>query len=343
MNRHSLYFTEPHTVELRTEPISPLSSNQLLIQTIVSAISPGTEMLLYRGQMPMGMATDDTINALDGTLDYPLKYGYAAVGRVIEIGTSVASHWLDKLVFAFNPHESHFIATPEAAIPLPDGMLPETAVFLPNMETAVSFIMDGQPAIGEQVIVFGQGIVGLLTTALLAQFPLARLVTVEQHPLRQSWSQRLGADQCVDPIQTDAMTHMRQALQADSPYAGADLSFELSGNPQALNMAIQVTGVNGRVVIGSWYGSKQANLNLGGHFHRSQMQLISSQVSRIAPRWNGRWRKPRRFQVAQQMLTKINPAQLITHRLPLTDAQVAYQLIDQSPQQVIQLLFDYPQ
>jgi 2-desacetyl-2-hydroxyethyl bacteriochlorophyllide A dehydrogenase len=341
MKRLSLYFTSPYTVELRSEPIPSLAPNQMLVQTAVSAISPGTEMLLYRGQMPVGMAVDETITALAGSMQYPLKYGYAAVGKVVEIGTAVSPFWRDQMVFAFNPHESHFVATPESVIRLPNGMASETAVFLPNMETAVSFVMDGQPAMGEQVVVFGQGIVGLLTTALLSQFPLARLITVEQYPLRQSWSQRLGADECHDPTQPDTIMNLRKGLQGDSPYAGADLTFELSGNPQALDMAIQVTGVNGRVVIGSWYGSKSATLNLGGYFHRSQMQLISSQVSHIAPRWNGRWNKMRRFQVAQQMLIKINPAQLITHRLPLIEAQTAYQHIDQTPQQVMQLLFDY--
>ncbi len=341
MKRHSLYFTAPYTIELRSEPIPTLSPNQMLVQTIVSAISPGTEMLLYRGQMPMGMAVDESIEALSGSMQFPLKYGYAAVGKVVEVGTAVPAHWLDQLVFAFNPHETHFVATPETVIPVPDGMDAETAVFLPNMETAVSLVMDGQPTIGEQAVVFGQGVVGLLTTALLAQYPLARLITVEQHPLRQTWSLQLGATQCIDPTQEDVISHLRQVLQGDSPYAGADLAFELSGNPQALDLAIAVTGVNGRILIGSWYGSKTATLNLGSHFHRSQMRLISSQVSRIAPQWNGRWSKQRRFQVTLQMLTKIEPARLITHRLPLVEAQSAYACIDQAPAKVIQLLLEY--
>ncbi|MCZ7668829.1 MAG: hypothetical protein M5U34_17320 [Chloroflexi bacterium] len=148
-----------------------MQPDEILVQTAVSAISPGTEMLLYRGQMPSDMALDDTITALDGVITYPLKYGYAAVGQVVENGQGCCDGVARRFVFAFNPHESHFITKPGDMLPLPDGMEPETAVFLPNMETAVSFVMDGRPVIGERVAVFGQGVVGLLTTSLLAQFP----------------------------------------------------------------------------------------------------------------------------------------------------------------------------
>jgi 2-desacetyl-2-hydroxyethyl bacteriochlorophyllide A dehydrogenase len=303
MQRHALFFTAPYQLELRQEPLPPLPNDGLLVQTVVSAISPGTEMLLYRGQMPADLMADATIAAL-GEGGYPQKYGYAAVGRVIEIGKSVDKAWRDRLVFAFQPHQSHFVAKPDEVLPLPDGMQPETAVFLPNMETAVSFIMDAQPGIGEQVAVFGQGIVGLLTTSLLAQLPLACLLTLDGYPLRRDWSQKLGATASLDPTISDLADQVQAALPHASHHPGLDLAFELSGNPAALDMAIGLMGFNGRILIGSWYGRKRANLDLGGHFHRSQIQLISSQVSHIAPRWQGRWSKARRMAVAWEMLAK---------------------------------------
>ncbi len=335
--RQALYFTAPRQLEVRQEALPDLPAGHVLVQTLCSAISPGTEMLLYRGQMPTGMAADTTIAALTGDLAYPLKYGYAAVGQVVKLGADVPAGWQGRLVFAFQPHESYFVARPEHLLPLPPGMEPETAVFLPNMETAVSFVMDAQPMIGEQVAVLGQGIVGLLTTALLAQFPLARLLAIDPYPLRREWARRLGAHLALPP---DDAT-LRAALQGQSPYAGADLTLELSGNPQALNLAIELTGYNGRILIGSWYGQKQAPLNLGGHFHRSQMRLISSQVSHIAPPWRGRWEKARRFQVAWRMLAQVQPARLITHRFPLTEAAAAYALLDREPETAVQLLFTY--
>ena len=102
-----------------------------------------------------------------------------------------------------------------------------------------------------------------------------------------------------------------------------------------------MTGQNGRVVIGSWYGQKQATLNLGGHFHRSQMQLISSQVSQLAPRWRGRWNKQRRFQTAWAMLQRHQPVNLITHRFPFQQAAEAYALLDKSPETAVQIVFEY--
>ena len=341
MKRLSLYFTAPYELEIREEALPPPASDQVLVQTLFSAVSPGTEMLIYRGQVPPGMATDETIGALAGQFNYPLKYGYAAVGRVVALGSRVERVWGDRMVFAFHPHESHFLANPADLITVPDAITPETAAFLPNMETAVSFLMDGQPTIGEQVAVFGQGIVGLLTTALLASLPLASLVTLDHYPLRRDWSRRLGAHAALDLAPPDLLDQLQHHLQGDRPYMGADLAYELSGNPQALDQAIAATGFNGRIIVGSWYGQKQASLNLGGRFHRSHMRLISSQVSHIAPQWRGRWSKDRRRQQAWVMLARHSLASLITHRFPFGRVSEAYQLLDQAPQETIQVLLTY--
>src|SRR5262245_53880265 len=167
MKRLALYFTAPYRVSVQEEPLAPPAADQVMVQTLVSAISPGTELLFYRGQVPTDLPVDETIAALASEVRFPLKYGYAAVGRVMAVGAQVAPDWQDRLIFSFHPHESHFLAALDELMPVPP-VSPETASFLPNMETAVNFLMDGQPLIGEQVVVFGQGVVGLLTTALLA-------------------------------------------------------------------------------------------------------------------------------------------------------------------------------
>jgi threonine dehydrogenase-like Zn-dependent dehydrogenase len=139
-----------------------------------------------------------------------------------------------------------------------------------------------------------------------------------------------------------ALARLCACLDVESTTGGeADLTYELSGNPAALDQAIAATGFNGRVVIGSWYGQKQAHLNLGGRFHRSRLHLISSQVSTIAPQWAGRWTKPRRLQVAWQMLQQVRPAPLITHRFPIAEAAAAYALLDRQPQEAMQVLLTY--
>jgi len=292
----------------------------MLVQTIVSAISPGTELLIYRGQAPAELAVDETISALSGLFGLPIKYGYAVVGRVIGVGAGVAPEWEGRLVFAFHPHASHFLATPDELLMLPADLSPEDAVFFPNMETAVTFMLDGQPLMGEQVAVFGQGIVGLLLTALLSRLPLASLVTLDLYPRRRQVSQDLGAHASLYPSAQDAHEQLLSHLQDTRPYPGADLTYEISGNPDALDSAIAATGFSGRVVIGSWYGKKRADLNLGGYFHRSRVLLISSQVSTIAPNLTGRWNKSRRYQTTWQILQQIKPAGFITHRFPITQA-----------------------
>jgi threonine dehydrogenase-like Zn-dependent dehydrogenase len=312
-----------------------------MVQTIVSAISPGTELLIYRGQAPTDMPTDATISALSGTLTFPLKYGYAAVGRVIAVGSPAEAGWLGRLVFAFQPHASYFLSTPSDLHPLPDSLSAEEAVFLPNLETAVNFLMDGHPLIGERVVVFGQGVVGLLTVALLTRLPLSCLSTVDAYPARRQRSRALGAHASLDANADDVLAHLQTSLQAEHGASGADLSYELSGNPLALDQAIAVTGFNGRVVIGSWYGQKHADLHLGGRFHRSRIRLISSQVSTIAPQWSGRWDKGRRLQVAWEMLQHVRPSHLVTHRFPVEQAPQAYTLLDQHPEEAIQVLLTY--
>ena len=104
MTRHALYFTAPGEVDLREEPIPEPAADQLLVRTELSAISPGTELLVYNGNVPTELAADPTLDALSGSLSYPLKYGYAAVGVVEAVGKAVDADWLGRLVFAFHPH-----------------------------------------------------------------------------------------------------------------------------------------------------------------------------------------------------------------------------------------------
>lgn len=341
MKRLAVYFTAPRQVAVREEPLSSPAAGQVLVQTLVSAISAGTELLFYRGQAPADIPLDETITALAGDSGFPLKYGYAAVGRVTAVGADVAPAWEGSLVFAFHPHESHFLSSPAELIPVPADLSPQEAAFLPNMETAVSFLQDGQPMIGEQVAVFGQGVVGLLTTSLLARLPLARLITLDCAARRREKSLALGAHASLDPEALDALARLNSLLQMESDYTGADLAYELSGNPAALDQAIAATGFNGRIVIGSWYGQKPVALDLGGRFHRSRLSLIGSQVSAIAPPWSGRWSKTRRLQTAWQMLRQVKPASLISHRFPVEGAAQAYALLDQHPEEAIQVVLTY--
>ncbi|MEP7135301.1 MAG: zinc-binding alcohol dehydrogenase [Chloroflexota bacterium] len=341
MKRKTVTFTAPRQVELREESLPVLGADDVLVETIRSSISAGTEMLVYRGQFPH---LADSHDNLSSDLNYPLAYGYANVGRVKETGIRVDKGLLDKLVFGFAPHTSAFICKPSDLIFAPASLSAEACSFLPNMETAVNLIQDGAPILGERVLVVGQGVVGLLVASLLKEFPLESLVTSDRYALRRRTSREIGVNDSFDPERINS--HSESALTTSSVHHPAyaqsfDLTFELSGSPQALNHAISCTRFSGRVVIGSWYGEKKAPLDLGGAFHRSRIKLISSQVSSIAPELSGRWDKARRFEVAWEALKRIQPQKWITHRFPIEEADKAYKLLDENPQDAIQVVFKY--
>ena len=323
----TLFFTEPKQIKICETILRTLKEDEVLVETICSAISAGTEMLVYRGMFPF---LADSHDAMSSDLKYPLAYGYACVGVVRETGARVDKSWLNKVVFAFQPHTSHFILHQSSLIRLPEELSPENACFLPNMETAVNLVQDGAPILGERVLVLGQGVIGLLTASLLSEFPLESLVTVDRYELRQNALQ-------VENRQTKVKNLLTQDLQPST----FDLTFELSGSPSVLNDAIELTAFSGRVVIGSWYGQRHSEINLGGTFHRSRIKLISSQVSSISPELSGRWDKARRFEVTWEALKRIQPEKWITHRFAIEDAGKAYQLLDENPQETMQVVFEY--
>jgi 2-desacetyl-2-hydroxyethyl bacteriochlorophyllide A dehydrogenase len=332
-NAKALFFTAPRKIEIREVPIPHPKEDEVLVETICSAISAGTEMLVYRGQFPY---IADLHDGLSSDLKYPLTYGYACVGRVKEVGKLVNRELANKLVFVFHPHASSFVIQSSSLIVVPDSLSSETACFLPNMETAVNLVQDGAPILGERVLVLGQGVVGLLTASLLSEFPLEKLVTVDQFESRRKVSNKI--ERVVSVRSKDEILTKDSLAYTQSKF---DLTFELSGSPSALNDAIELTTFSGRVVIGSWYGQKRAEINLGGDFHRSRIKLISSQVSTISPKLSGRWDKSRRFEAAWKALERVKPEKWITHRFPIEEAEKAYQLLDENPQEAIQVIFDF--
>jgi len=336
MTARSLYFTAPRTVEVDSHPVPEPGPDEVRVRTTASAISAGTEGLLYRGEAPTDLPADEELEALDGDLSYPLQYGYAAVGEVTAVGERVADNWLERTVFAYNSHESHFLARPNDLLTVPDGVSPREATLVANLETAITFLLDGEPLLGEHVAVFGQGPVGLLTTALLAETPLETLVTFEPSETRRELSRAFGADRSLDPTDREADTTFEE-----STGSRADLVYELSGDPDALNDAIGTTGFDGRVVVGSWYGTKPSQLDLGGRFHRDRIEIRSSQVSTIDPRLSGRWSRERRHDLTWTWLERLEVESLLTHEVPLEDAGRAYELLEEHPDEAIQVLLAY--
>lgn len=340
MKRRSVVFLAPGRVETALDPVPDPAADEVLVQIEVSAISAGTEMLVYRGQAPPDLPMDACLPGFSGPFRFPLRYGYAAAGTVTAAGRQVDPAWVGRRVFGFRPHASHLLARPAELVPIPEGIDVRDAVFLANMETAVTLMLDGLPAVGEHVVVFGQGVVGLLATRLLSSYPLSCLFAVEPLTLRREASLQAGAHAVFDSARPqELIERLREATDGGM----ADAVFELSGHPPALDAAIAAAGFGARVVLGSWYGTRPAAVNLGGSFHRSRIRLIGSQVSTLPPGFMARWSRRRRFAVAWGLIGRTVPSGLITHEFPVEAAGEAYALLDQNPVQALQVLLTYRQ
>ena len=334
----ALQFTGDRDVAVQDHPVPDPAPDEVRVRTRFSAVSPGTELLVYRGDLPTDVPVDERIEALSG--DYPMPYGYAAVGEVTKTGSETDDRWLGRTVFAFHPHETHFCRPPADLVPVPDGVDPAAATLLPTAETAVNVALDADPAVDERVVVFGQGSVGVATTALLAAYPLSDLVAVDPRPERRELARAHGA---TDALAPDAVAD-RFEPSAPGPEGratdGADLVVELSGNPVALDDALGAAGYAGRVLVGSWYGNKPVDLDLGGRFHRSRVAVEPTQVSTIDPARRGRWTRERRLDAAWTHLDRLDADSLLERQVPLSEAPEAYRRLDGSDPPV-GTLFDH--
>ena len=319
MTRRSVVFKAPGRIEVVNDDIPYPGDGEVLVRTLVSGISAGTELRIYRGDIAEGVALDESLPSLGAPFHYPATYGYASVGEVVEDG---------RRVFGFQPHVSHYVVRDTDLYELPRSFTSEHAVLWPTAETAANLVLDAQPLVGERVLVVGQGVVGLLTTSLLSQFPLETLWSVDPIEARRAASERCGAARALAPENASVL-------------ADFDLAIELSGTSSGLDLAVAATGFEGRVVIGSWYGDKPALVNLGTHFHRGRLRLISSQVSHLGASLASRWTKRRRMQVAARSLENVPADELVSHRFPVERAADAYALVDEHPERCLQVLLTY--
>jgi len=354
-SRDILLFGGDRSVRIHTEPLDPPSAGQVQVATRVSAISAGTERLVYTGQLPRELAADASIDQLQPERQddepYPMPYGYACAGTVIAAGAGVSDTWLGRRVFAFHPHATHFNAAPQDLIAVPDRLTLEAAALYPNMETATGLVMDGAPIVGERVAIFGLGIVGLLTLRLLLGYPLDRLIGIDPDPARRDAAKTLinhsestravvAAPDDVERIEEAAGVSDRNDPTQDLQ-GGVDLAYELSGQPDTLNAALDICGYGGRIVIGSWYGTKTAPLALGRRFHRSHATIRSSQVSTIGPEHRARWTKARRTAVVLNLLSDLQVETLGMETRPFRAARGTYQSLVDGTDPPVQILHSY--
>ncbi len=290
-------------VRVIDEPLPSLKEGQVLIQTCCSSISTGTELKIFRGDVDPDQPTDLTIAGMqEESMRYPMRYGYSLVGEVVACGEGVdPAEWMGSLVFSFSPHASAVVAPVSGLMRVPSGISAEDASLLPSMETAVSLAMAARPVLGERVAVVGQGLIGQLTSAVLAHMNMD-VTLVDVNPSRLNAAAAFVPNAAV----LDPSSQANRDREGDF-----DVVVEISGAAGGLQGAVDLVGKYGRVVLGSLYGEKDLPLKLGLDFHRSGVQLQASQVSAIPPHLRGRWTKRRRFELSWQYVRKLQPSRIL--------------------------------
>src|ERR1700689_3457651 len=302
----ALFHTAPRCVEIRELPAPLPAAGEVIVRTLCSGISGGTERLVYRGEVPADLALDDTIEALDGTFSYPFTYGYACVGKVAESGQTV------------------FAARADDLIPLP-AIDPASATLFPLVETALQVTLDAGAGYRDGVIVLGAGVLGLLTGLLLQRSGWRPLIAEAQ-----AWRRAMAGSLGVTTAAPEELAKAEVPLVVDA-----------SGNPDAPAMALNMLAHEGTLLIASWFGTKPVVLPLGGAFHRRRLIIRSTQVSTVPARLSGTWSRSRRRRETVELLAELPLAQLCTHVFAFGHAADAFRAVDQGEPGLMHAVLDY--
>jgi NADPH:quinone reductase-like Zn-dependent oxidoreductase len=278
----SLWFVGIGKTEIRSEPLDVLAPGFLRVRALYGAISRGTESLIFNGQVPESEFGRMRAPFMAGDFPFPVKYGYAAVGRV-EGG---AEEMIGRTVFALHPHQTVFDIPFEAARPLPGSVPPRRGVLAANMETALNAVWDASPHSGDRVAVVGAGVVGTLVGFLCTKLNGAHVTLVDIDPARAEIAKTLG---------------LAFALPGDSPKDCA-LVVHASASAAGLETALNAAGDEATVLEMSWFGSAPVAVPLGGAFHSRRLKLISSQVGKVAPSHRAQWSYAQRLAAAIDLL-----------------------------------------
>jgi 2-desacetyl-2-hydroxyethyl bacteriochlorophyllide A dehydrogenase len=303
------------------------------VRALASAVSAGTEMLVYRGEVPDDLPLD--LPTLVGSYGFPIKYGYALAGRVLDVGPDVDSLATGDPVFVHHPHQDVFVVPADTPVRLPDDLDPLLGFFAANLETALNVVHDTPLRLGETALVLGQGVIGQLVTRLLK---LSGVSVLAVDPLKKRRELALagGAYAAFEPGEG-----LGALVGEATAGRGADVAVEASGSGVALQAAIESAADEGTVVVASWYGTKPVSLALGGHFHRGRVRLRSSQVGGLSPELRARWDRTRRMETVIGLLRRLRLEELVSHRIPFERAPEAYRLLDERSGEAVQIVLDY--
>jgi 2-desacetyl-2-hydroxyethyl bacteriochlorophyllide A dehydrogenase len=327
----AVWFPQRQTAELRSADVAEPGANDILVRAGVSLISSGTEMLVYRG----GATENDLIPMYgEGSLSFPIKYGYQVVGRVERAGPGSGYVKGDR-VFARHPHQDLFtLRADDGVVKLPEGLTDDDAAFFNLTKVALTALLEMPVRLGDVVVVHGLGIIGLILLQL-ARRTAGRIVGVDPIASRRELASRYGADAAVEP------TAAARTIEDLSRGRGADVSFDVSGAPAALQTAIDVTGTNGTIVVVSYFGNRPVTLRLAPEFHFRRQRVISTQAAAIPAELEPRWDIRRRSDVVLEELARLPLDDLVSARYPIADVRHAYERVDTDAANTLGVLLDY--
>lgn len=278
----AFWVAEPGRGEIRTVTVPAPGPDDVLVRTLRSGVSRGTEALVFRGGVPPDQYAIMRAPFQDGEFPGPVKYGYLNVGMVEE----GPRHLLGRTVFCLYPHQSAYVVPASSVVPVPDGVPMERAVLTGVMETAVNAMWDAAPLIGDRVAVVGGGMVGCCVARLLARMPGVQVTLVDVDPGRARIAAALGMD---------------FAVPADAP-GDRDLVVHASASSAGLQLSLDLLATEASVIDLSWYGDTPVTLSLGSAFHSRRLGLRASQVGMIAPARRGSRTTTDRLALALEML-----------------------------------------
>jgi 2-desacetyl-2-hydroxyethyl bacteriochlorophyllide A dehydrogenase len=277
----ALWIEDAGQCRLKEQEFRP-ADGQIVVRSLYSGISRGTESLVFNGKVPASEHTRMRAPHQEGDFTFPIKYGYSLVGKV-ETGPEPLQ---GKTVFALYPHQDIFAIEPEGVQVLPEGVPAGRAVLAANMETALNIVWDAHASPGDRIVVFGAGVVGLLTAYIASRIIGTEVTICDVNPERSKPATDLGLD-------------FQPPASLNGEY---DCLINASASADALGQALKYAGLESRIVEASWYGDRQVEIPLGGAFHANRLAIIGSQVGSLPPHKRARWTYGRRLSKALELL-----------------------------------------